>query len=134
MSGISSITHWFCNCVRTPRIQCIVVFIAKICYTERIHIKISKGKRKGPWGESSEEIRRKLLHSSSCKLTHGLRYAPLSTGFPRQKHCSGLPFPPPGDLPDTRLLHLLPWQAGSLPLAPHGKPMSILSFGNPLIH
>ena len=25
---------------------------------------------------------------------------PLSMGFPRQEYCSGLPFPPPGDLPD----------------------------------
>ena len=26
--------------------------------------------------------------------------APLSMGFPRQKYWRGLPFPPPGDLPD----------------------------------
>ena len=26
------------------------------------------------------------------------RQAPLSMGFPRQEHWSGLPFPPPGDL------------------------------------
>ena len=26
--------------------------------------------------------------------------APLSMGIPRQEHWSGLPFPPPGDLPD----------------------------------
>ena len=39
---------------------------------------------------------------------------------------SGLPFPPPGDLPDPGIepasLYLLDWQAGSLPLAPPGKP------------
>ena len=29
------------------------------------------------------------------------RQAPLSTGFSSQEHWSGLPFPPPGDLPDT---------------------------------
>ena len=28
------------------------------------------------------------------------RQAPLSVGFPRQDHWSGLPFPSPGDLPD----------------------------------
>ena len=28
------------------------------------------------------------------------RQAPLSMGFSRQGYCSGLPFPPPGDLPD----------------------------------
>ena len=27
--------------------------------------------------------------------------APLSMGFPRQEYWSGLPFPPPGDLPDS---------------------------------
>ena len=43
--------------------------------------------------------------------------APLPIGFSSQENWSGLPCPPPGDLPD--LLH---WQAGSLPLAPPGKP------------
>ena len=34
--------------------------------------------------------------------------APLPIGFPRQEHWSGLPFPPPGDLPDPRIkMHLL---------------------------
>ena len=28
------------------------------------------------------------------------RQAPLSVGFSRQEYWSGLPFPPPGDLPD----------------------------------
>ena len=52
--------------------------------------------------------------------------APWSMGFSRQKYWSGLPCPPPGDLPDPglnlHLLRLLRWQAGSLPLAPPGKP------------
>ena len=29
--------------------------------------------------------------------------APLSMGFPRQEYWSGLPFPPPGDLPDLEI-------------------------------
>ena len=29
--------------------------------------------------------------------------APLSMGFPRQEYWSGLPFPPPGDLPDPEI-------------------------------
>ena len=29
-----------------------------------------------------------------------VREAPLSMEFSRQEYCSGLPFPPPGDLPD----------------------------------
>ena len=28
------------------------------------------------------------------------RQAPLSIGLPKQEYWSGLPFPPPGDLPD----------------------------------
>ena len=40
--------------------------------------------------------------------------APLSTGFPRQEYWRGLPFPPPGDLPDPgielHLLQLLHWR------------------------
>ena len=52
--------------------------------------------------------------------------APLSVGFSKQEYWSGLPCPPPGDLPDPGielcLFCLLHWQAGSLPLAPPGKP------------
>ena len=29
--------------------------------------------------------------------------APLSVGFSRQEYWSGLPFPPPGDLPDPEI-------------------------------
>lgn len=47
----------------------------------------------------------------------------LSAGFSRQAHRSGSPFPPPGDLlTQGSNLRLLRWQAGSLPLAPPGKP------------
>ena len=52
--------------------------------------------------------------------------APLSMGFSRQESCSGLPFPPPGDLPNSGIkpisLCVLHWQAGSLPLEPRVKP------------
>ena len=48
--------------------------------------------------------------------------APPSGGFSRQERCSGLPCPPPGIFPtqgsNPHLLHLLHWQAGSLPLVP----------------
>ena len=41
-------------------------------------------------------------------------------------YSSGLPFPSPGDLPDSGIkptsLHLLYWQADSWPLVPPGKP------------
>ena len=40
----------------------------------------------------------------------GARQAPRSMGFSRQEHWSGLPFPPPGDLPDpgSRTTSLVP--------------------------
>ena len=52
--------------------------------------------------------------------------APQSLGFSRQEYWSGLLFPPPGIFLtqglNPHLLHLLYWQAGSLPLVPPGKP------------
>jgi len=57
---------------------------------------------------------------------HGLyvaHQAPLSMGFSRQKYCSGLPFPSPGDLPDTGIKFRSPaLQANSLPTEPPEKP------------
>ena len=54
------------------------------------------------------------------------RWAPLSMGFSRQEHWSELPYRPPGNLltqqSNQSLLHLLHWQARSLPLAPSTKP------------
>ena len=38
--------------------------------------------------------------------------APLSMGFSKQEHWSGLPFPPPGDLPDAGIKSASPALAG----------------------
>ena len=44
------------------------------------------------------------------------RQTPLPMGFSRQECWSGLPFPPPGDLPDPGIEPEFPaWQADSLP-------------------
>ena len=52
--------------------------------------------------------------------------APLSMGFSRQEYCSGLPCPPPGDLPNPRIESLIlaspAMQVASLPTEPPGKP------------
>ena len=58
--------------------------------------------------------------------------ASLSMEFCRQEYWSGLPFPTLGNFPDlgielSLLDHLLHWQAGSLPLAPSGKPRLYIS-------
>ena len=45
--------------------------------------------------------------------------APLSMGFSRQEHWSGLPFPSPGNLPNSGLKPASPaLQADSLPSEP----------------
>ena len=40
------------------------------------------------------------LATKSCPNLCQVHKTPLSMGFPRQEHWSGLPFPSPGDLPD----------------------------------
>ena len=51
--------------------------------------------------------------------------APLSMGFPRQEYWSGLPFTPPGDLPDPGIKPTSPvspaFQVDSLPLSHQGS-------------
>ena len=46
--------------------------------------------------------------------------APLSVGFSGQEYWSGLPFPPPGDLPDPGFPGSPALQTGSLPSEPPG--------------
>ena len=49
-------------------------------------------------------------------------------GFPRQEYWSGLPFPPPGDLPDPGIEPSSPaLQADSLPLSHLRRPV-VVSF------
>ena len=54
------------------------------------------------------------------------RQAPLSMRFSRQEHWSGLPFPPPGALPDPGREPVSPvasaLQAGALPPRCQGSP------------
>ena len=51
---------------------------------------------------------------------------PLSTGFPRREYWSELPFPSPGDLPDTMTeLKSSALQADALLSEPRGKPYGV---------
>ena len=50
--------------------------------------------------------------------------APLSMDFSRQGYWSGLPFPPPGDLPDPGIEHASPAFSGRFfTTEPPGKPL-----------
>ena len=56
--------------------------------------------------------------------------APLSMGFSRQEHWSGLPFPSLRDLPDPGIEPRSPaLQADSLPTKLQGKPIGIYRIG-----
>ena len=48
--------------------------------------------------------------------------APVSVGFPRQEYWTGLPFPPPGDLPAGIKPRSPTLQADTLPSKPPGRP------------
>ena len=65
------------------------------------------------------------LNLFSCSVVSNPLWpqAPLFMGFSRQEYWSGLPFPPPGDLPNSGIKpKSSALQADSLPLAPPGKP------------
>ena len=63
------------------------------------------------------------------------RQAPLSMGFSRQEYWSGLPFPPPGDLPDPGIEPVSPaLAADSLPLTLYHRGNSLKSSLDPTCH
>ena len=54
--------------------------------------------------------------------------APPSMGFSRQEYWSGVPFPSPGDLPDSGIKPGSPaLQADTLPSKPPGKPKKCIN-------
>ena len=65
-----------------------------------------------------------LRHFWLCAIPWTVAHpAPLSMGFSRQEYCSGLPCPPPGDLPHPGIQPRSPaLQADSLPPELPGKP------------
>ena len=72
-----------------------------------------------------------FIHFSHVRLCVTLRtvdhQAPPSMGFSRQEYWSGLPFPSPGDLPDSGIEPRSPTlQADYLLSEPPGKPRSIV--------
>ena len=67
------------------------------------------------------EVGKLLLNAHHVQFT----FSPVSMGFPRQRHWSRLPFPPPETLPDPETEPAFPaLQAYSLPLSLLGSPPS----------
>ena len=63
-----------------------------------------------------------VVSDSATPMDYIACQAPLSMGFSRQEYWSGLPFPPPGDLPDPGIKPGSPvLQADSLSTKPPGK-------------
>ena len=63
------------------------------------------------------------MSNSFATLGTVVHQAPLFMGFPRQEHWGGLPFPPPGDLPDPGIKPASPALVGGFfSTAPPGKP------------
>ena len=68
-------------------------------------------------------VNRSVVSDSFATVWTVARQAPLSMGFSRQKHRSGLPCPPPGDLPDPGTKPVSPTLAGRFfTTEPPGKP------------
>ena len=82
----------------------------------------------------------KLLQSLFATVWTVAHLAPLSMGFSRQEYWSGLPFPSPGDLPDSEIEPRSPaWQADSLLSEPPGKSLAntmkcFSEFGNIMVY
>ena len=74
-----------------------------------------------------------LVHLFATLWT-GAHQASLSMRFSRQEHWSGLPCPPPGNLPHSGIKPRSPaLQVDSLPAEPPGKPFSLLT-SNLFVH
>ena len=77
------------------------------------------------WNKYLNEDASLLLTVYTCMLSRfgAAHQAPPSMGFSRQESWSGLPCPPPGNLPDSGLKPVSPvLQADSLPLSHQGSP------------
>ena len=69
----------------------------------------------------------RLVLSNSAALWTVAHQVPLSVGLFRQEYWSGMPFPPPGTLPNSGVKPMFSvspaLQMGSLPTEPSGKPL-----------
>ena len=72
-------------------------------------------------GKRNESISCSVMSNSNSKTV--ANHAPLSVGFPRKEYWSGLPFPSPGDLPDSGIEPVSPvLSSGFFTTEPPGKP------------
>ena len=85
--GFLRLTHEICICV---------------CYTANFHFWLVVSLEFEIWWAHSACLPTCVLsHVQLCDPMGCSPQAPLSMGFPRQEYWSGLPFPPPRDLPNS---------------------------------
>ena len=85
------------------------------------------------WVTSLSDFFQLLIHIWLFAIVWTVAHqTPLSMGCSRQEYRSGLPLPPPGNLPNPRTeprsSHLLHWQMDSLPLSHLGNPRCIMVY------
>ena len=85
--------------------------ISKYGVRGRVHSKSSSWARKKNMTQYKCLVA--VMSDSSATPWTVAHQTPLSTGFPKQEHCSGLPFPTPGDLPDSGIKPMSPTLAGT---------------------
>ena len=149
-SPLGSSSFWFSKRVRCqgltgPTVPEGVVFVkgpARPCFSQSQFVSVAHhpGCKEGV--ESDRRARAPVLRAvsdgcccccavavvpeSSANPWPVSHQAPLSVGFPRQEHCSGLPFPSLGTLPRPEIEPEFPaWQADSLLLNHEGSPSLI---------
>ena len=87
---------------------------------EASSVSLQRMKVGGKYGSYREEVLTQDKDDDSSRIR--ALQAPLSTGFSRQEQWSGLPCPPPGDLPNPGIKPNSPTlQADSLPTEPPTK-------------
>ena len=122
--GVSRGRMWRCKGLKTA------------AWKELEHCRDCQGEGSATW----KQFRRKIYQRSPCRICCAVlscpvlsdslwapwtvvHQAPLSVGFSRQGYWSGLPCPPPGDLPNRGIEPRSPTlQADSLLSGPPGKP------------
>ena len=121
LSSVSWSTQNTIHCILNPHHMCVCVCVCVM------HNVVYKHTHSNLWHRLLKFSKWKWTLLSSVRLFATpwtvAHQAPLSMGFSRPEYWSGLPFPSPGDLPNSGIEPRSPtWQADSLPAEPPGKP------------
>ena len=124
--------HWFSNAALLRAEEIVALKIKIVSFLKAIKTKISWGEKGKMWYPHLQTFFVCVLSCVRLFATPWtvVHQAPLSMGFPRHEYQNGLPFPPPGDVPDPGVEPMSlasPTLAGGFFMtAPPGKPSSIL--------